>query len=129
VFKRDRSYYERDTRRTYHVDVFLTTSGDWRYAKRDDGWWRAVEDDRQSPAPAALDEWAAVGSAMRQLSRASGVVPVAEERRESLSPTPARAKVLRHLVAEGRLSQDEADRLAPGGAVSDAAWAIIRDRQ
>ncbi len=42
--------------------------------------------------------------------------------------TPARTAHLEMLVREGRLSQEEASRLAPSGAVSDEAWAAIRDR-
>jgi hypothetical protein len=43
-------------------------------------------------------------------------------------PTPARLRHLRGLVADGRLSSDEAERLAPDGEVSDEAWAVIRER-
>ena len=42
--------------------------------------------------------------------------------------TPARTEHLEGLVRNGRVSREEAERLAPSGAVSDAAWAAIRDR-
>jgi hypothetical protein len=40
--------------------------------------------------------------------------------------TPGRTQVLQVLVAEGRVSEEEARRLAPGGRVNDAAWASIQ---
>ncbi len=43
--------------------------------------------------------------------------------------TPARMKRLRALVDSGRMSEEEAQRLAPGGVVTDGAWRVIRDRE
>ena len=42
-------------------------------------------------------------------------------------PTPARMAHVEMLVAEGRLSAEEAERLAPGGVVGSEAWEAIRE--
>jgi hypothetical protein len=42
-------------------------------------------------------------------------------------PTPGRCAHLARLVREGILTADDAQRLAPEGRVSDAAWRVIAD--
>ena len=47
-------------------------------------------------------------------------------RTQAAGTTPARMAHLERLVTSGKLSRAEADRLAPNGAISNAAWAKIR---
>lgn len=49
-------------------------------------------------------------------------------RSQGTGTTPARTEHLERLVSTGRMSHEEAERLAPNGAVSDVAWATIRTR-
>jgi hypothetical protein len=81
----------------------------------DDAAWERIRNIAVKPSPPdaeSLDEDAGVEF---------------EWRAPATSRTPARASQLERLVAEGRMSVEEAERLAPDGTVSDANWTVIRD--